>query len=117
VVSLFGKKQTQDTGSGAILGSVMETSAPRRSKTKVRLMTEQEEKDRSFRAAREHYIAQVVNREVRRDQFHATSNSFFRQVFAYVGLAVLFVALFWMIQHQDVLSSWWNRMVDVLRTI
>lgn len=87
---------------------------PRSQRTKIRLklLTESEEKDRSYRAAREHFLTHTTVHEVRKQRLTEVANFFWERVLAVGGICLVIAGLLWVRFNADLVMSWWHRLID-----
>lgn len=77
-------------------------------------MTPEEERDRSFRTAREHYIART-NRAEAKSAFANFLRNVWKQAIAYAQLFIVCYALYWLYHNQAVVMGWWDGLLRLAR--
>jgi len=106
---------TETKGSSYGNGSttaVQEPPRTQRTKIRLKLLTESEEKDRSFRAAREHFLTHTTVRDVRKQRLTEMTHFLWERVIAVGGICIIIAGLLWVRFNADLVMSWWHRLLD-----
>jgi hypothetical protein len=90
------------------------TRRPRQRTTELRILTAEEERDRSFRAAREHYVARV-NQVEETHAFADFVKNVWAQFIAYAQLFIVCYALYWLYHNQTTVMDWWDGLLRLTR--
>lgn len=112
-------------GGGSVLKPAEETPPPEapaadKKKPKLRLMTGQEERERAFLAAREHYLSKSlpeIKKEVAQKERSKSLDTFLEKLFALIGLFLIFCFAFWLYNNAGVLDNWWKNFIDGIKLI
>ena len=101
--------------SQAPFGAGTATTTRRRHRTtELRLMTQHEERDRAFRAAREHYISKTEELDAPQP-VHDFAKRLWGQFITYAQLFIVFFALYWLYHNQAVVMGWWNSLISLVQ--
>ncbi len=94
--------------------------APPPKKPKLTLMTQHEEQERSYQAAREHALNQSLpnlkkERQTRiRTQFF---NTFVERIIMAVLFFLLVIAALWIYNHTEIVDDWWKSFLDGIKIL
>jgi hypothetical protein len=89
-------------------------------KPKLHLMTSREEREREFLAAREQYLSKTlpeIQKEVVSKERSKAMDVLFEKLFAVVGLFLLAIFVFWLINNATIFDNWWRAIVDSIKVI
>jgi hypothetical protein len=84
-------------------------------------MTDHEESERAFRAAREQFLSKnlptIVNKEVVRKERSHAFEFFMDRVIAVVGFFLILVGWMWLYHHGQDVENWWKALLDSIKVI
>jgi hypothetical protein len=94
--------------------------APPIKKPKLRLMTGQEERERAFLAAREHFLSKSlpeIQKEAVRKERSKTFDVVMEKLVAVAGLFLLSLFVFWLYNNAEIINNWWQNLIEGFKFI
>ena len=88
--------------------------------TKLHLMTNHEENDRAFQAAREQYLSKnlpTVNKVAVRKERSKLFDEVMDRVIAIVGFFLILLGWLWLYHHGQQIEDWWKAFLDSYKVL